>query len=625
MHKTRLIAPVGAALLLASPALAQSDPDLADVDNQEAQTITVLASGAPQALEATGQQITVFDKEQIEAVQGADITRLLERAPGVSLSRNGGVGSFTALRVRGAEAEQVLVLVDGVRLADPASPGAGFDLGTLAMGNLSRVELQRSSNSTIWGSQAIGGVLLVETDMLRGAQSSLEFGSHETLYATGNIGGEIGPLHLAANGGYLDSNGFSAAEAGGEADGYRQWELAGRANVQVARGLSGFANMRLAEAQVDIDGFPAPAFTLADTDEYQDTRQLSGALGLAYDAGDIALRASYSQARTKRENYNPAFGAAPGYTTNGLSQNAQLRGQANVLNSVSLQFGAEQEWTAFSTLFDPRQQTWQLGSYLQADYTDQTVSVAAGLRRDEHRDFGSEWSFGADASYALSQNIRLTASYGEGFKAPSLFQLLSDFGNAGLQPETSRSFDIGIAAETGPFAASVSAFRRNTRDQIAFVSCFGMSGGICTNRPFGTYDNVTRTRAEGIEAQVSARLGSGLTLQGVYALVDTKDRDSGNVLARRPRHAATITALWQPHVALNLAADLRVVSHSFDDAGNFVRLDGYEVMSLRGDWSVTPHLRLFGRMENLWAEDYQTAAGYATGGRSAHVGVRLQY
>ena len=139
--------------------------------------ITVLANGTRETLNQTGQSVSVFGRDAIENVQGADFTRLLERAPGVSLSRNGGPGSFTAVRVRGAEGEQLLVLIDGVRVADTASPAGGYDFGNLLMGNLAKVELQRSSNSTIWGSQALGGVLAVTTGTWPGIRGSAEYGA----------------------------------------------------------------------------------------------------------------------------------------------------------------------------------------------------------------------------------------------------------------------------------------------------------------------------------------------------------------------------------------------------------------------------------------------------------------
>jgi len=592
--------------------------------------ITVLANAGRQSIELTGDSVSVFVREDIETVQGADLGRLLERAPGVSLSRNGGPGNFTAVRVRGAEGEQLLVLIDGVRVADPASPGGGFDFGNLLMGGLAKVELQRSSNSTIWGSQALGGVLAATTGNGQSSWASAEYGAHDSRYAAGGVSFETGPAALGLQGGYFDSDGFSAAAAGTEPDGFRQTELAGRVRLDLAKGLAAFAGGRYADGRLELDGFPAPLFTLADTAEYQETRQLSGAAGLDFSGAALDLRATVSTADTERANFDPAFGAAPGYATDGTSERAELRGRWRFAEGLALDFGGEREWLRFSTLFDPVRRTAIWGGYAQLDYDRGPLHLAAGLRRDEHRDFGGEWSLGADLAYALSRHWRLTASYGEGFKAPTLFQLHSDFGNAALRPERSRSYDAGVGYDGDDVRLKATAFRRDTAGLIGFVSCFGTATGICAHRPFGTYDNIGRARAQGLELEAGLDLTGGLSLGGAYTLLDAQDRTSGsasrgNDLSRRPKHVLTAVVDWTASAALSFGADLRVVSDSFDDAGNFVRLGGYEVLTLRASWDASEHVTLFGRVENLWDETFQTAAGYATPGRGAYMGARARF
>ena len=584
--------------------------------------ITVLANGTREPLDWTGDSISVFDREAMDAVQGADLTRLLERAPGVTLSLNGGPGNFTAVRIRGAEGEQLLVLIDGVRVADPAAPGGGFDFGNLLMGNLAKVELQRGSNSTIWGSQALGGVLAATTGSAPGVTGSAEYGAHDTFYGTASARLEIGPAALSVQGAHFDSDGFSAAAAGTEPDGFRQSELGARATLDLAHGLSAFATGRYADGRLEIDGFPAPDYTLADTAEYQDTRQVSGAGGLHYSGEALDVRATFSLADTERANFDPAFGTAPGYTTDGTSERAELRGRWRFAEGLALDFGGEREWTRFSTLFDPVRRTAIAGGYAQLDYDRGALHLAAGLRRDEHRDFGGEWSLGADAAYEIAGGWGVTASYGEGFKAPTLFQLHSDFGNAALQPERSRSYELGAGFEGANAGFKLTAFRRDTEDLIVFVNL--------PVSPYGTYDNIGRARAQGFEAEAHVDVRAGLALGAAYTLLDTEDRtpgsaSRGNALSRRPRHALTATADWQVIEGLSLGADLRVVSDSFDDAANLVPLRGYEVLTLRASWDASEQVTLFGRLENAWDETYQTAAGYATPGRGAYVGARARW
>ena len=594
---------------------------------QDEATITVTATGTRIEVVDTGQAVTVIGEDEIEAVQGADLTRVLERAPGVAISRNGGTGGFTGVRLRGSEAEQVLTVIDGVRVSDPAAPTGGYDFGNLLALDLDKLEILRGSNSTIWGSDAIGGVIVASTRAASGLRAQAEYGARDTasgIVSAGLSDPDTGFLGLSGT--WFSTDGISAAEAGTEADGFEQWALNGHARYYFNDRFEVFARTRYAEGELDLDGFPAPDFILADTDEVQETRQWTGSAGAVLDTGALFLSAAYSFADTDRDNLDGT--GAETFASQGRSDRIELRGEWRPIGPFLLHFGAENEWTSYATAFDAGEDTRSSGAYVQAGIEYNAISGHIGARVDDHADFGTTVSFGADASYELSPGLRLRASIGEGFKAPSLFQLYSDYGNLALDPEQSTSFDLGLAygertLSREPIYGAVTLFQRNTDNQIAFVSCFGETTGICTDRPFGTYDNVTRTRARGIEAELWARPADGVSLGAVYTLTDTEDRDTGLTLARRPRHAATLTGEWQPVEAVTLGADLRVVSGSFDDAANTVRLEGYEVLTLRGSWNVSERVQLFGRVENLWDEQYQTAAGYGTAGTGAHIGARL--
>ena len=612
MHKYLLF---GVSLsVLSAPAMAQDED-----------TITVTATGTRIEVEDTGQAVTVIGEAEIEAVQGADLTRVLERAPGVTITRNGGTGSFTGVRLRGSETEQVLAIVDGVRVADPSAPSGGFDFGTLLALDLAKIEILRGSNSTIWGSDAIGGVLVASTRAQGGLRAMAEYGARDT--ASAMVSGGLSDPDtgfLGLSGTWFTTDGLSAAAAGTEADGFEQWALNGHARYYFDERLEVFARSRYAEGELEIDGFPAPGFTLADTDERQDTRQWTGSTGAVMDTGALFVSAAYSFADTRRDNRD-GDGAIT-FESQGRSDRLDLRGEWRPIGPLLVHFGAENEWTDYETSTDSGESTRISGIYAQGGIEWNAISGHLGARVDDHADFGTAVSFGADASYELADGWRLRASLGEGFKAPSLFQLHSDYGNRALEPEQSTSFDLGLAygaRADSPLYGAVTLFQRNTDNQIAFVSCFGDTSGICTDRPFGTYDNVARTRARGLEAELWASPANGVRLGALYTLTDTQNRDTGLTLARRPRHAATFTGEWEPVDALSLAADLRVVSASFDDAANQVRLDGYELLTLRAAWNVSERVQLFGRIENVWDEQYQTAAGYGTAGTGAHVGARL--
>lgn len=606
--------------------------------------ITVVATGARLPLAQTGQSISVADGREIASVQGPDLTRTMTRLPGVTLSRNGGVGGFTGLRVRGADAEQLLVLIDGVRVADPAAPGGGFDFGNLLAGNIDKLELLRGSNSVAWGSQAIGGVLAVTTAALDGVKASAEYGAHESFYATAAAGvaGDYTSASLSA--GFHRSGGISAAAVGTEPDGFRQWQLGGKARSQIGA-VTLSASARFAEGRLEIDGFPPPTyFTFADTAEYQDTRQWSGRIGADYRSGDLDLAAGFAMADTRRELFDPAFGSASYYTTKGRSERADFTGQWRLPEDFRLHFGTDREWTRFSSTFDAERSAVQTSGHALLGLYRDDFALSGGVRYDHHDRFGDAWTLGANGSLDLFADWRLRASYGEGFKTPTLFQLLSDFGNPALVPERSRSFDLGIEQGDRNSAAhfALTLFRRDSRGLIDFVSCSGTTTGICAGRPNGTYDNVGHARAEGFELEANLRLEGPtqgywpVQLRAAYSYVKAVNRFTGKDLARRPRHALSLSGDWNLNprqvFATKLGADLRLVGDSFDDAANFFPLDGHALLTLRASrplFALEPTaqrtLDLFGRIENVGNVRYQTAAGYGTPGRAAYAGLRARF
>jgi vitamin B12 transporter len=628
----------GFSLSVSGPAWAQDSGEVAgeslytlnDFGAREGQ-ITVTATGSQSEVEDTGQAVTIITRDEIEDVQGADLTRVLERAPGVAISRNGGIGGFTGVRLRGAEAEQLLVLIDGVRVADPAAPTGGFDFGNLLAGNIDKLDLLRGANSTIWGSDAVGGVLAVATRDETGLAASAEYGSRDSFFGTATGGVETDDAYFGLSGSYITTDGFSAADSGTEADAFKQWAVAGRTSLYLSDQIRLFARGRYAEGDLDIDGFAnVSPFGLIDTDEFQETAQYSASAGAAFDSGPLNLTASYSFADTERANFNPAFGTAPGFTSDGHSDQVELRGEWRPIGPLIVNFGGESEWISFESNFTPKQDTRISGAYTQLGIEYGGLSAHIGARHDDHARFGGATSFGGDISYEVARDVRVRASVGEGFKAPSLFQLFSDFGNETLSQEQSTGFDLGIAwnNRNDPFYAGLTAFQRDSEDQIEFVSCFGVTSSICTDRQFGTYDNVGKVRAQGFELELGANPSDSFGVAAAYAYIDTENRtagalNQGNILARRPKHALTLSADWEtPLAGFTLGGDVRMVSDSFDDAGNFNRLDGYQTVTLRSSLPIGEKVELFGRIENLFDADYQTAAGYATAGRGVFVGVR---
>lgn len=618
---------------IAFPQAAFADED-AKPATGEATPITVLATGSGLAIDRTGQAITVISAQDIERRQGPDLTRVLEQVPGITISRNGGPGGFTGVRLRGADAEQVLVLIDGVRVEDVSAPSGGFDFGTLTTGGIERIDVLRGSNSVVWGSAAIGGVVAITSKELNGVEGSAEYGARETFTGDAAAGLVRDAYALSLNGGYTRSDGISSAASGTEQDGFHQWRIGGKGRVNLTPELALVATARYADSRVDIDGYPAPTYSFADTPEYQKTRQVSGRAGFAYTGTTVSLAGGFALSDTRRDYYDPTFGTDPSYGYKGRSERIDLTGRIQLPSDFAIDFGGDSEWTRFSSTFDTQQKAnLTSGHALLGWYTDK-VTLAAGVRVDDHSRFGTNWTVGANGNVELAPGLRLRASYGEGFKAPTLYQLLSpDYGNAGLVPERSRSYDAGLeyASSEGAFRAAVTLFRRDSRNLIAYVSCFGVTSAICTGRPFGTYDNIGKARAEGVEVELGTQISTTVRATASYTYVKSRNLtpgsfNYGNDLARRPRHAVSTSLDWTtPLAGLVLGVDTRLMSDSYDDAGNFIALDGGQVTTLRASLPFGDFLEVYGRVENVFDAKVRTAAGYGTWGRAAFAGVRVRY
>ena len=603
MRHTWLATAAAIAVPLSAPVAAQESED-------DDTTITV--TGFQTRVDDTGHAVTVLDTEDIKAVQGPDLTRVLARVPGIAISRNGPLGAFTGVRLRGGESEQLLVLVDGVRVSDPAAPSGGFDFGTLTSGTVGKVDVLRGSNSTVWGSDAVAGVVDISTRAAGGLSGAIEYGARDMVSAraNGGVSGDNGFAGIGAS--FVRSDGFSAAAGGTEADGFEQFALTGSAFYDLTPTLELFAQGRYAEGELEFDGFPPPTFALADTADVQETEQLSGAVGASYFGQDLTVRASFSLANTTRDNFDEAVGGAPTFASDGSSRLVSLRGEYRLIGGLVLAFGGSREWLDYETLFDLGEDATLTGGYVQVGWSLGALSARIGARIDDHSAFGSEDSFGGDISYEVGNGWRLRASAGEGFKAPSLFQLFSDFGNTGLEPEQSTSVDVGVEKTSADerFHFALTGYRRVTSNLIGFdLDTFAFA-------------NTARARAQGFELELAAKPADSLEFGAVYTFTDAEDRDARAHLARRPRHVATLWGDWETPLGPTLGYDVRLVGDSFDDSGNLVSLDGYAVFDLRASLPVGHGVEVFGRLENAFDADYQTAAGYATAGRGAFIGVR---
>ena len=634
------------ALSIAFPALAQAPEEMFDDSG-----IVVTATRAPTPLDQVPASITVLDKATIDRAQDIGATELLLRTPGISMSRNGGYGTATSLRIRGAESEQTVVVIDGVKLNDPSSTGGGYNFANLLIGDAQRIEVLRGPQSTLWGSQAIGGVVNIFTASPQApieGSFDIEGGSRDTVSARAALGGVSGPLSWRIGGQSFTTEGISAiapAFGGGERDGYTNRNVAGRAELALGANASIDLRGYYSTGRVEIDGFSG------DAPDYSHNREFVGYAGLNFALldGRLRNRIAYNYTDTDRDSYSPELEQPLSFEAAGKNRRFEYQGIFDLSDRISATFGVENERSRFKSrspsgsLSDPLPDFVRGKAEITSVYGQLTVrpldglTINGGVRHDDHNRYGGRTLFSAGGIWTLPSGTTLRASYGEGFKAPSLYQLFSEYGNVNLDPERAHGWEAGAQQAFFGDMLTIGAtyFERTTTGQIIYNGCdVGTTDPLCvvpgTDTPrWGYYLNVARAEAHGVEADAAFRLG-GLTLDGNYSWTVAEDRSAGtanegNWLPRRPRHLANASLSYDFAFGLTLGSAVRWAGKSYDNASNATRLDDYTLVDLRAEYRLSESLRLFARAENVFDEQYMTAYRYGTLGRSIYAGIRGRF
>lgn len=640
------------AVVAASSSAAAEDASSAHAVATDGDSIIVTATRVPLTLDEVPASIAVLDKAAIDRAQDIGVTELLLRTPGISISRNGGYGTATSLRIRGAESEHTVAVIDGVKLNDPSSTGGGFNFTNLLAGDISRIEVLRGPQSILWGSQAIGGVVNIVTaspDKALEGSFDLEAGSRQTVSARAAIGGRTGPLAWRIGGQRFTTDGISSharAFGGVERDGYRSSSISGRAELALADNVSAEVRGYYSSGRVEFDGFNT------DSNDYGLNKEFVGYAGLSFDlvGGRFRNRIAYAHTDTNRDNFNPDRARPRSFEADGKNKRWEYQGSFDVTGRITAIFGVENERSDFRSRSPSASLATPLPVFVRgkAEITSvygqlsvepfSGLTLNGGVRYDEHDRYGGQTLFAAGGVWRLATGTVLRASYGEGFKAPGLYQLFSEYGNVGLDPEAAHGWEVGIEQHLfgRTFVVGATWFDRTTTNQIIYNGCSSpTTDPLCTvpgsNPPtqrFGYYLNVARSEAHGVEATAALTLG-GLTLDGNSSWIVAEDRSPGanfgNWLPRRPRHTANASASYAFGFGLEFGAALRWSGKSYDNASNATRLDDYTLVDLRAEYALSDAVKLFARAENIFDEQYMTAFRYGSLGRSIYAGIRGRF
>lgn len=594
--------------------------------------------------EATG-SVTTFDEQEIETLGEPFLTDYLRLVPGTSVSVAGSPGALSQVRIRGAEANQTLLFVDGIAFNDVASDGAArFE--TISSDGLGHIEVIRGPQSALWGSEALGGVIAVATpDPLGARRGSLvaEFGSLDSARLGGAFvsGGDRAGLTATAS--WSRSDGIDILGGGsGDRDGFENYggSLKGvfRPSPDTEVGLTG----RYVRHSFYFDGTDPNTFQRADTAE-SSIAETFGVRGWAqYGLGDDAPWSILAQAQHLDSENRNSDGELR--TNDTLGKRTRFGVQATrriaLAGSRHALIGAvereEEEFGTRDLLFGggsdvdyDRGRTAFTGEWRATWGTALTTDIA--LRHDRFNRFKDETTLRAGTVLAIGGGFSLLGSYGEGIVQPGfaeLFGFAPDtgfVGNPALTPETSKGFEAGLRWAGRKASVELVGFSNNLRDEIVHSQL--------TPFPASTYTYVNaegKSRRRGVELSGEWRPTEEVALGGNYTLLDAREADNGAEdparEIRRPRHSGNLYAAWE-NGPLSLGASAAYVGKRRDIDFNTYSdavLDDYVLVGARIAYALTPGIEAFGRIDNFGDADYVDQVGYNTPGRTIYAGLRLR-
>mgnify|MGYP005811842417 CR=1 FL=1 len=624
-------------------------------------TLVVTASRVPVPLAAAGSSVSVIDRQQIDDRQSLFAIDLLKDVPGFSVTRAGGIGGQSQLRVRGAEANQVLVLINGIEANDPGGNDE-FAFQDLTSWDVERIEVVRGPQSALWGSDALSGVVNIITrqpsdDFL--AEGFMEAGAFDTMSVGARVGGKLLGAHTALSVSRLDSNGDNSSREGDEDDGYQNTTatltLAGNPSARLALDFIGrYTSSKKEFDNVDFVTTGLPVDTADKTAVDTGYFGAGGTLTLADGRWTQRLRTTWTTTDIANTNELGDNGSTAAdkygiYYQSTWAFTPPAAGSQG--NSVTVALDRERQeftQTGLATMFgDPNQEqdltnTAAVLELLLSPFDGTAVSLSG--RYDENSEFDDIATFRATTAWtARRTGTRLHAAFGTGQKAPTFIERFGFFpdqfvGNPELEPEKSRGWEAGVEQpfRNDRISIGITWFHEDLEDEInGFVfdpDLLGGAGAMTAVNLDGT------SKRRGVEASARARITDALVVSGTYTYTDATQPDAltGAQIAeiRRPRHGASFNSDWR---LLGGKADLNLNVTYVDDRDDTffevappygtrtVNLDSYYLVSLAASYRLTPQARVYARVENLRDEEYEDVYGYNTPGIGAYFGIRLSY
>jgi vitamin B12 transporter len=602
---------------------AWADENLA-ADPQNPETIVVTASRLPQDIRTVGSSISVITSDEIDRFQERFLLDALDTTPGLSSAQAGPPGGTASVFLRGADSYQTMVLIDGVPVDDPSGTQSAFDFGRLLATDIQKVEILRGPQSTLYGGDAIGGVINITTARKTdgfAASGFAEGGSYGTRTFAGNVSGGVDNLSGYLNATQYNTTGFPAADArlGGHLpDGLETTAVTGGGHLTAADWLGFDLALRSADSEA---GFAGSSFKLGrpiDSPNEARTHERSERLSAVTSFFDGGLTGTLSvmDSTTRRHSLDFVYGPS---IFDGERQKAEYVATGKLSEWLTFVAGASWQADLAHTSYDTRHSTTTDAGF--GEFQAQPIEnlyLTAGGRIDSHSAFGDFETYRVTAAYRIEQTgTKFHAADGTGFRAPSLYELYDTYsGNKLLTPEKSQGWEVGIDQSLASFTGLNAMLKATYFDQQ-------INNRIAYSSATFRYFNSGHTMAQGVELEADITPVKSVELRAVYTYDRTKDLSTGLEALRRPLDSGALIAAWQATEALDLTLKLNAVGQRLDSGGH--NLSGYAKADIGAQYTPMPHVTLEARIENIADTHYEEIYGYGTPGRSVYGGVALKY
>jgi vitamin B12 transporter len=612
--------------------------------------VIVTATRIETPIKEIASSVTVITKQELEQSKKTTVIEALQEVLGLFVIQSGSVGGSASVMLRGANSEHTLVMIDGVELNDPITPSRTCDLSHLTVEFIERIEILRGPQSTLYGSDAIAGVINIITKKGQGKPRfhlSSVGGSYKTLQGTVGITGSVETIHYSLWATSFETQGISAAnallEGNEETDGYKNLSLSARVGYQISDNIDFDFTLRSIRTKTDIDNFGGAFGDDANNIQEYDSLFFAGQIRGLFLHNRWEQKLSLSSINYNRENENPIDERHP-FDSDQSKFKSRLRKwdwQHNLFlhKTNTLTFGvehqAEQGESEFhsestygpSTNIFPLKKATNTGIYVQ----DQLrlagrLFLTGGLRFDSHSQVGHFLTYRIAPAYFFQQTgTKFKATYGTGFKSPSLYQLYAPgtiwgpIGNGNLEPEETASWDVGIEQTLwgGNVLVGATYFSSRFENLIEFDSTEG-------------FINIARASSAGAEILIQASPSDNLLLSASYTRTEAKDEDTNENLLRRPRDKFTarlnLRFFEKGQIVLSLIhTGEREDTEWIEWIPTRVKMSSFTLLNGAFSYDIFQDVQVFIRLDNILDEEYEIIRGYGTPCFSAFGGFEIQF